>query len=167
MSSGRFDDMLLMVAQETGSIQNLLLEFFGFLRRRTDFFVLAKPGDRVGFPPGACEKMIIQTYNKYREEYLKEHPYTPPTDDTQPQQATPAQQAPPPPEPPQVPREEPQVHEIPDYGEEILNKPIRPEEQAAPTLPPRLNSSGVAISTDNGAVTENYLWSQDIKDLTV
>jgi len=43
------------MAMECGGAVGLLDAVFGFLKRRTDFFVFAKEGDRVGFPPGRCE----------------------------------------------------------------------------------------------------------------
>jgi hypothetical protein len=75
--SGRYDDMLFMIAQDLGSIDRILFEFFGFLKRRTDFFVLANPGDSAGFPPGASEQMLFKTYQHFRDQQSREHPFTP------------------------------------------------------------------------------------------
>lgn len=57
---GRFDDVFLGLAQQHGGIQPLLNSFFGFLHRRTDFYVQFPEGTRasMGFPPGAAEKMV-------------------------------------------------------------------------------------------------------------
>lgn len=133
-----FDDLLFMVAQETGSIEGVIDAFFGFLRRRTDFFVLANPGDRVGLPPGVSEHLIFQCYQRYREEYNAEHPFV-------------AKPAPPHVEA-EVEAEPPKVAEV----VEEVQKPIAPK----PEKP-------VEISTYNGAETEKYKWSQDIHDVTV
>jgi hypothetical protein len=57
---GRFDDVFMGLAQQHGGIQPLLDSFFGFLHRRTDFYVQVPEGTRasMGFPPGAAEKMV-------------------------------------------------------------------------------------------------------------
>lgn len=41
MSDGKYDKLLMQMAGGCGSIPNLLDEFFGFLHRKTDFFVEA------------------------------------------------------------------------------------------------------------------------------
>jgi hypothetical protein len=51
----RFDELLMMVISQCSGIQGFFDIVFRFLRRRTDFFVLSKPGDKAGFPPGAAE----------------------------------------------------------------------------------------------------------------
>jgi hypothetical protein len=55
MAETRFDELLYQVATEAGGAIGLLDTVMGFLKRRTDFFVFAKEGDRIGFPPGRCE----------------------------------------------------------------------------------------------------------------
>lgn len=50
----RFDPVLLELAGQTGGIQPLLQAFFSFLYRKTDFFHVMQPGDKMGFPDGAA-----------------------------------------------------------------------------------------------------------------
>ena len=137
--SGRFDDMLLAMAQELGSIDSILYEFFGFLKRRTDFFLLANPGDRAGFPPGAAEQMIYRAYKQHREEFDKEHPFTP-------RKETPQEKKP---EPKQEPKKEPKKE---------------PKEESKDPKSSKVTSD---ISTYNGGETDKYKWSQDMTDVTV
>jgi hypothetical protein len=40
-------------------VHGLLDSVFGFLSRRTDFFYEMEPGDKMGFPPGVAESMVI------------------------------------------------------------------------------------------------------------
>jgi hypothetical protein len=141
--SGRYDDMLFMLAQDLGSIDRILFEFFGFLKRRTDFFVLANPGDAAGFPPGASEQMIYKTYQHFREEYNREHPFTPKSRPTPPSQPIPEVV---------IPKEEPKTQEI--------------SSEASKQDPPKVKVDS-SISTYNGASTENYKWSQDLSDVTL
>mmetsp|Transcript_12455 Transcript_12455/g.12515 ORF Transcript_12455/g.12515 Transcript_12455/m.12515 type:complete len:134 (+) Transcript_12455:13-414(+) len=131
--SGKYDDMLFMIAQDMGSIQAILNEFFGFLKRRTDFFVLANPGDPVGFLPGHAEQLIWNIYKHHREEYNKEHPFVPK-----------------PPTPKPEPKTEEKVEEIKEEPKQAEEKKI---EEKSPPKPVVVDSS---ISTYNGAATEKY-----------
>lgn len=155
----RFDQMFIMIAQEAGGIQPLFDAFFSFLKRRTDFYVLANPGDPVGFPPGVAEKIVYAAYMKYREEYNKQHPFTPKPVPSQPSTQEEVKQ------PPQVLQsDKPKTTE----QASMIEKPDipKPAEKAevAPKVP---NPDKVEISTSNGAKTDKYNWNQDINDVTV
>ncbi|XP_029025102.1 nudC domain-containing protein 3 [Betta splendens] len=57
-----YDNALLGILQHVGNIQDFLQVFFGFLYRKTDFYrLLSGPNDKMGFPPGAAEKMVLKT----------------------------------------------------------------------------------------------------------
>jgi len=67
----RFDEFYFTICKEMGGIEGLLNSFFSFLFRRSDFFYECKPfaslkhsigdpGDKMGFPPGANEQMVIR-----------------------------------------------------------------------------------------------------------
>ena len=70
----RFDHLFTNIAQQAGGIQGLLEAFFSFLLRRTDFYYEADPGDKMGFPPGVAEKMILAAFRHFQEEHFKKHP---------------------------------------------------------------------------------------------
>jgi hypothetical protein len=61
---GRFDDVFLQVAGQLGGIEPLLDEFFGFLSRKTDFYVEYEQSQRanMGFPRGVNEKMVFNIF---------------------------------------------------------------------------------------------------------
>lgn len=61
MERGKYDDIFLQIAGQVGDIESLLDEFFGFLSRKTDFYVEYSSNERatMGFPPGINEKMVI------------------------------------------------------------------------------------------------------------
>lgn len=54
----RFDGILLNVAQQAGSIDNIMDAFFGFLQRKTDFF-------SADVDPKKPEKIILDSFNKH------------------------------------------------------------------------------------------------------
>ncbi|XP_046870747.1 nudC domain-containing protein 3 [Hypomesus transpacificus] len=61
-----YDNALLGILQHVGNIQNFLQVYFGFLYRKTDFYrLLSTPNDRMGFPPGVAEKMVLKTFRLF------------------------------------------------------------------------------------------------------
>ncbi|XP_051542205.1 nudC domain-containing protein 3-like isoform X1 [Myxocyprinus asiaticus] len=63
-----YDNALLGILQHVGNIQNFLQVYFGFLYRKTDFYrLLSGPHDRMGFPPGVAEKMVFKTFKLFEK----------------------------------------------------------------------------------------------------
>jgi hypothetical protein len=59
MADRPFDGLFLSVAQKCGGIEPLLDEFFSFLHRRTDFYVVdPNPRRPMGFADGVAEAMV-------------------------------------------------------------------------------------------------------------
>ena len=57
----KFDDVFLGILQHCGKIEPFLDSIFYFLSRRTDFFrLMYSKNDKLGFPPGIAEKMLIK-----------------------------------------------------------------------------------------------------------
>merc|ERR1712066_558795 len=54
----RFDGVLLNIAQQSGSIENILDTFFGFLNRKTDFFTGAQDEE-------AAKELVLKYYSKH------------------------------------------------------------------------------------------------------
>jgi hypothetical protein len=76
VSAPVLDDLLGEAAARAGGIQPLLLAFFGFLSRRTDFYIeteIGKPSP-LGFPPGAAQRMVLEALNSYAYRDVKETP---------------------------------------------------------------------------------------------
>lgn len=67
-----YDNALLGILQHVGNIQDFLQVYFGFLYRKTDFYrLLSSPNDKMGFPPGVAEKMVHKTFKLF--EKVAEH----------------------------------------------------------------------------------------------
>ena len=70
----QFDDMLMSLAQHHADIPSLLRTFFGFLHRKTDFYVeMTHPGEKMGFPRGAAEKMVVEAFHQFE---MKQQQFT-------------------------------------------------------------------------------------------
>ena len=67
MEGEKFDEVLLQVAGQCGGIQPLLETFFSFLYRKTDFFHVMEPGDKMGFPAGAAEKIVLHSFRQFEK----------------------------------------------------------------------------------------------------
>ncbi|KAF7484932.1 nudC domain-containing protein 3 [Marmota monax] len=61
-----YDQALLGILQHVGNVQDFLRVLFGFLYRKTDFYrLLRHPSDRMGFPPGAAQAMVLQVFKTF------------------------------------------------------------------------------------------------------
>ncbi|XP_020659217.3 nudC domain-containing protein 3 [Pogona vitticeps] len=64
-----YDQALLGILQHVGNVQEFLNILFGFLYRKTDFYrLLLQPTDRLGFPPGVAKSMTLRAFKNF--EYL-------------------------------------------------------------------------------------------------
>ncbi|XP_045142271.1 nudC domain-containing protein 3 isoform X3 [Echinops telfairi] len=65
-SAELYDQALLGILQHVGNVQDFLRVFFGFLYRKTDFYrLLRHPSDRMGFPPGAAQALVLQVFKTF------------------------------------------------------------------------------------------------------
>lgn len=59
-TSGRFDALFATLAQQHDGVEALLDSFFGFMHRKTDFYVVTSDPARrkMGFLPGAAQQKV-------------------------------------------------------------------------------------------------------------
>ncbi|KAJ4921533.1 hypothetical protein JOQ06_024461 [Pogonophryne albipinna] len=143
-----YDNALLGILQHVGNIQDFLQVYFGFLYRKTDYYrLLAGPNDKMGFPPGVAEKMVHKTFKNFekladqdRERQLSE-----------------------------VQRREqsrcvpPALQEL-EVAEETVEQS---SEEAQTETEGSRDKLQADPDTYNGAVRENYSWSQDYTDVEI
>ncbi|CAE7715293.1 unnamed protein product [Symbiodinium pilosum] len=68
---GRFDELLLGLAQKHKGIEDLLHTLMTFMERRTDLFhVKEGDGDSKGFKLGEAEKMLKKQFSEFQARYL-------------------------------------------------------------------------------------------------
>jgi len=68
----RNDAIFSEILNENQSISGFLDAVFGFLSRRTDFYCEMKsPADKIGFPPGVNEQIVLKTLRKWKNNVMK------------------------------------------------------------------------------------------------
>ncbi|XP_077479074.1 nudC domain-containing protein 3 [Stigmatopora argus] len=158
-----YDNALLGILQHVGNIQDFLQIYFGFLYRKTDFYrLLSGPTDKMGFPPGVAEKMVLKTF-KIFEKFSEQNR------ELQKRRVEPAP----------VPAA---IQELEVSSEQTSASSFDPIPEALPladsgdsdraALPavsekPSPKASASDSDSYNGAVHENYKWSQDYNDVEV
>ncbi|OQS04689.1 nuclear migration protein nudC, partial [Thraustotheca clavata] len=64
--SARYDDVLMAVVQQEGSIKGLLHAFFDFLHRKTDLYVVSdNPKRSMGFAPGQAQNLVLNSFQSF------------------------------------------------------------------------------------------------------
>uniref|UniRef100_A0A8C7ZXC3 NudC domain-containing protein 3 n=1 Tax=Oryzias sinensis TaxID=183150 RepID=A0A8C7ZXC3_9TELE len=166
-----YDNALLGILQHVGNIQDFLRVYFGFLYRKTDFYrLLSGPDDRMGFPPGVAEKMVLKVkFCKGMADQDRQRALS------QLQNAEESRGVPPAVQELQVSSEPPKTEER--SGVEAP-QPESAASEAPDALPGRArlltglffrNQEMFQANPDsyNGAQRENYSWSQDYTDVEV
>ncbi|KAM9338253.1 nudC domain-containing protein 3 isoform 2-T2 [Symphorus nematophorus] len=190
-----YDNALLGILQHVGNIQDFLQVYFGFLYRKTDFYrLLSSPNDKMGFPPGVAEKMVLKTFKLFekvaehdRERQLSElqkreesrcvppavqelEIAAEPAEGTEEQNSTEAAQT----ESSASPSggdvsAEATVDSQPDGSGGGAGQSAEGEQAAAASTNSAGDQDKFQSNPDsyNGAVRENYSWSQDYTDVEV
>ena len=138
----KYDEVFMQIAGQIGSIQGLLDNFFGFMHRKTDFYVQYQDTVQkasMGFPIGVAEKMIAKSFRRYK---MKDYA---------------SQLA--------VPKNKPvastskDVCESSSFGNSSITEG---DVDAIEEL-----SKGLQIPVGNGGVADNYYWTQTLNEVTV
>uniref|UniRef100_A0A3Q4GDT1 NudC domain-containing protein 3 n=1 Tax=Neolamprologus brichardi TaxID=32507 RepID=A0A3Q4GDT1_NEOBR len=166
-----YDNALLGILQHVGNIQDFLQVYFGFLYRKTDFYrLLSSPNDKMGFPPGVAEKMVLKTFKLF--EKLAEHDRERAVSNLKKREET--RYVPPAVQELEVASEPcDETKQQSTEAVQMENSPSRSGDVSAPA------ASGTSVCSQsqenfqsnpdsyNGAVRENYSWSQDYMDVEV
>ncbi|XP_058152665.1 nudC domain-containing protein 3 isoform X1 [Dasypus novemcinctus] len=197
-STELYDQALLGILQHVGNVQDFLRVLFGFLYRKTDFYrLLRHPSDRMGFPPGAAQALVLQVFKTFdhmarqddekRKKELEEK-IRKKEEEAKAMAAAAAEK-----EPVPVPVQEVEVdstaklsgpqemEKVPTSGPQVEGAACSTEEAEplgagasaalvpteSPPLPKRQEQFQKNPDSYNGAVRENYTWSQDYTDLEV
>eukprot|EP01041_Mallomonas_annulata_P011517 gene11517-24084_t len=141
--SEQYDAILTQLAGRLGGLDPLLDTFFGFLHRKTDFYVEYDPNiDRnakMGFPVGVAEKMLLKSFHKLPMKIY----------DVKPSQPT------------QV------VENISPINEASISKKSPKNPNGNVPAIPAITETGKQIPIGNGGICDKYYWIQTLKDATV
>ncbi|EDM00335.1 rCG35703, isoform CRA_b [Rattus norvegicus] len=195
-----YDQALLGILQHVGNVQDFLRVLFGFLYRKTDFYrLLRHPTDRMGFPPGAAQALVLQVFKTFdhmarqddekRKKELEEKIRKKEEEAKAVAAATAEKEAVPVPVqeveidattalsgPREVEKEELPGPQGPErkvtHGSEEAEAPGTASSAAEgpkdpPVLPRIQEQFQKNPDSYNGAIRENYTWSQDYTDLEV
>ncbi|XP_025899222.1 nudC domain-containing protein 3 [Nothoprocta perdicaria] len=179
--SDMYDQALLGILQHVGNVEEFLRVLFGFLYRKTDFYrLLRRPGDRLGFPPGAAQAMALQAFKVFermarqddekRRQELEAKLKKKEEEEEEEEAAAARLKAAP------EAQTEPTAAPGPAAGAEGAAGAREPaaapaSSTAEPPRPAELPTRQEQFQTNpdsyNGAVRENYAWSQDYSDLEI
>jgi len=175
MAEGRFDDLLLGMAQKHKNSEELMFSLLSFFERRTDIFhVMETPQDRMGFRAGQAEDMFFNLFHHFEKRYQeREQPELLPGNSQEVSASSSSGDAPPTTQPTAVSVQPPSTSTIASEEDVELPEPEPDGQQSAlvqsegSALPENTKKMMKHISTWNGAVTEKYYWSQSISEVTV
>eukprot|EP00501_MAST-03F_sp_TOSAG23-6_P001036 GSMAST32.ASY1.ANO1.1078.1 assembled CDS len=166
-SDGRYDDVLLGIAQQQGGIEPLLETFFSFLHRRTDFYVVQPPGGaNMGFPPGVAESLLLRSFRKL---HLKPHPDASPIShkgissvEKNVKKIETSRQV--------TPSSDVSSLSNADFSLESTKANqcksfVSCQKSVVPSI--KYTDDGKQIPIGNGGITSNYWWTQTLDDVTV
>ncbi|XP_025941024.1 nudC domain-containing protein 3 isoform X2 [Apteryx rowi] len=192
-----YDQALLGILQHVGNVEEFLRVLFGFLYRKTDFYrLLLRPGDRLGFPPGAAQAMALQAFKVFErmarqddekrcrelevklrrkkeeeEEAAAERMKASPAAQEIEMESTAERVPVPDAEGAAGPRETAAAQDAapaaPGSSSAEPPRAAAPAEPRPTELPTRQEQFQTNPDSYNGAVRENYAWSQDYSDLEI
>ncbi|XP_048146129.1 nudC domain-containing protein 3 isoform X1 [Corvus hawaiiensis] len=185
-----YDQALLGILQHVGNVEEFLRILFGFLYRKTDFYrLLLRPGDRLGFPPGAAQAMALQAFRVFErmarqddEKRRRELEAKLRKKEEEEEAAAAAERVKLCPAAQEIEVETTEHIPAPDAGGAAGTQESAAAQGAAAPSPVSMEPSGAAAPAElptrqeqfqtnpdsyNGAVRENYTWSQDYSDLEI
>ena len=186
----RFDAILLELAGQCGGIQPLLQTFFSFLYRKTDFFHVMQPGDKIGFKAGQAQQILLRAFGKYEQlatSVAKQRAAEVQKSNVAAAAQKPAKPTAPPPA--AAPAPPPPAKKEPAKGEAAGGKAAAAPTTAPVTAPVTASAGAVADRGAaaaaaagaksashlaeqvgvpyNGGRTERYYWEQTLNDVTI
>lgn len=152
----KYDEIFLSILQQEGKIEPFLDVVFKFLYRRTDFFLIQETSDQpYGFPASVAKQIVTKTFQKYDaipKENLKKRLLNS-NQDLVSKVKDKTQK----PQPLEAPKQEKCAK---PKRSELVSLPIsdsKDEQEMFQKNP----------SSYNGAIRDNYSWTQSIKDIDV
>lgn len=185
--SSALEELFGQAANRAGSIENLLDEFFGFLHRRTDFYIEIDPQEvstmtaqtrfKMGFPKGRAEQIVLRSFKQYPfksyqqavsqipdEQVIPKSPSSGPVS-----QSAPAKSG----SKPAVTTKPIDSPGTPPPTKATLTSTTTPPKSSFQTpsvmTEPkvRYTEKGKQIPIGNGGLGDNYFWTQSFREVTI
>ena len=193
---GMYDNALMGILQSCGKLQPFLDAVFSFLARRTDFYIIMQHDRaKMGFFPGVAEGMVMQAFKKYeiltrkreaeimREEETKrieqmthdathdELPISLPApqeaEGTSKETSSAEGDTHPPPSDITTPPPKPPSESVEERKEMDGDEVPKSKEKGGAERQERTAAFNLSSDTYNGAVMDNYKWSQTVTDIDI
>ena len=154
----KFDDVFAEVTGRLGGggLPALFDAFFGFLNRRTDFYIEADPDAPapMGFPPGVAKKLLISSFEKYPiRNYRDTVQYQ--------QSSTPAPKSSP--GTPSSVRAAPPTPGSSRLASPVVAATVTPKAKPTPTA----QAGVLQTPIGNGGIGIGYYWTQSLREINV
>lgn len=179
----KYDDLFTEIAGRCGGLDPFLSAFFGFLHRKTDFYVEVNPiidgsyeKTEQGFPHGVAERMIVAAMKKYKfKDYhtMKKQLSPLPSPSTSPA-TTPSKAASHSTTDKSHNKATTQSTTTSDASNVPCTTPSKASSHSAPSssskLPVsllKLTEEGKQVPIGNGGIGPNYYWNQTLVDISV
>mmetsp|Transcript_19810 Transcript_19810/g.30597 ORF Transcript_19810/g.30597 Transcript_19810/m.30597 type:complete len:359 (+) Transcript_19810:85-1161(+) len=175
--------LMALAEMSGGDLRKLMLAFFSFLNRRTDFYVVPNEQDlkaglpvRMGFREGDAEKLLLGAFRQFplRRAPPQNHPANPMK--TTPTSTRPTQAA----SKPTAAKETSPTKNKSESETKDKTKGSMPTEKSAPSKKEkkeerkkpedfivRYTEEGKQIPIGNGGTTEKYKWTQTLEETSV
>ncbi|CAK9802760.1 NudC domain-containing protein 3 [Anthophora plagiata] len=155
--SSDHDQAFLQILQEEKNITNFLDAFFGFLYRCTDFYIESEVDQKLGFPPGMIEKLVLRSFQKWKRiskfpseaDILNDQDFIVQNEDKDQDDSMTIEEDTP----------------IPQVDHEVEIETCKDSQLTDQSS--QLIKRDRSSDSYNGAVRENYTWSQSISDIDV
>lgn len=175
-----FDEVLTALAGRAGGIAPLLDAFFDFLYRRTDFFHVMSSGDKMGFPEGVAETLVMRAFKKFEDAAASARAQagvtpapegaTSKRSDGAPRASEPCVTGSQAVKPAVAPPGEAAMPAAPNRSSSSSQSPNRrvtSAAEASQTMPHIASARPPTLDDYNGGRTERYTWEQTLHDVTL
>ncbi|KAI9989361.1 hypothetical protein PInf_019639 [Phytophthora infestans] len=134
----RFDALLAQMAQQHGGVEPLLESFFGFLHRKTDFYVVSSDPAKakMGFLPGQAQQKVLAAFQKYPMKNLSGNA-------------------------------EAATSTVLSASKTDSTRNRSASAAAKEKIKPQLTEDGKQVPVGNGGVADNYTWTQTLEDVSI
>jgi hypothetical protein len=153
----KYDEIFTQIAGQIGSVQGLLDKFFGFMHRKTDFYIQFEKSSSdatMGFPEGVAETMVLQSFKKHKmKRYNSEKKNVIRDISSNDKQNSKI-----------LPVDDSNISSKNDIATVTSNESIMNIKDISII---KANSEGFQIPIGNGGIATNYCWTQTLNEVTV